>query len=110
MAKFSFSKSNSKREPKSPLGRLNKLLLFSVAILIIFEALITNAKASNGSKLADLQVKYEALNAEVASIELEVASYSSLSHIKHYASEDLQMETIEKNVLYLPFVEEVTNP
>ena len=92
-------------ERKSRLGRLNKLMLFTVAILIVFEALVTNAKASNGSRLAELQLEYEELNAEVSSLELEVATYASLSHIKSNATEELGMKPIEKNVLYLPLLE-----
>jgi cell division protein FtsL len=99
----------SNHERKSPLGRLNKLMLFTVAILIIFEALVTNAKASNGSKLAELQAEYETLNSDVSSLELEVASYASLTYIKHNATEDLGMKTVEKNVLYLP-LEETSKP
>src|SRR5690606_37441789 len=88
----------------SPLGRLNKLLLVSVVMLFIFEALITNAKASNGSKLVELQEQYDALQLEVTSMELEIARYASLARIKNYATEELDMKPVESNVMYMPEV------
>lgn len=105
MAKGHTSSITGNNERRSPLGRLNKLMLFTVALLVVFEALVTNAKASNGSRLAELQAEYESLNAEVTSLELEVATYASLSYIKSNASEDLGMKPVDKNILYLPLVE-----
>jgi cell division protein FtsL len=95
------SKVSTKGLKGSPLGWLNKLLILTVAVLMVCEALVTNAKASNGSRLAELQREYDALNAEITQMELEVASYSSLAYIKRYASEELKMEPVDKNILYL---------
>lgn len=109
MATLGLSKKiKGNHERVSPLGRLNKLMLLTVAMLIVFEALVTNAKASNGSRLAELQSEYDALNAEVSSMELEVASFASLAKIKSLATEDLGMKPVDKNVLYLPLVETTT--
>ncbi len=80
-------------------------MVCTIAILIVFEALVTNAKASNGSKLAQLQAEHQSLNAEVLSLELEISSYASLSHIKSYATQDLGMKPVDKNILYLPLSE-----
>ena len=95
----------SRRQPKSLLGRANKFMVLAVVMLVVFEALATNAKASNGSRLTELQQQHENLRTEVASLELQVSSYASLNHIKDLATNELDMEPIGSNVLYLPFEE-----
>lgn len=89
------------RKATSPLGRLNRLLLVTTIGLIVFEVLMSNAQASNGSRMVELQQQYEQLQLEVTEMELEVSSYSSLNYIEHYATEKMGMEPVKENVLYM---------
>lgn len=70
-------------------------------MLVIFEVVVSNAKASNGSRMVELQQQYDELQLTVTNLELEVASYSSLTYIEKYATEKLGMEPVEENKLYL---------
>lgn len=107
MAKSHIAIQNSiARKAPSSLGRANKLLLVAILIMAIFEVVISNAKASNGSRMVELQEQYDTLQLQVTELELEVASYSSLTRIEEYAEENLEMEPVGENILYLPLGED----
>ena len=54
--------------------------------------------------------QYDALQLEVTSMELEIARHSSLSYIKEYATEELDMEPVDANILYLPISDSSESP
>lgn len=91
-------KSKSKR---ARLGGLKTWVWLAVVILVLFEAMINNNQATNGQHLADLQDQQVHLSTEVDELQRQVAATGSLQSIRQRATEQLGLQEINKNVLYV---------
>lgn len=110
MSNLPDSKTDLKVKPKRrSWGRLGLWLWTAVVVLVVFEAMVANNQATNGQQLADLQEKQSNLSLQVSDLERQVAVTGSLQNIRQKATDQLGLQPVQKNVLYLnwPVAEEV---
>lgn len=95
------------------LGGLKTWVWLAVVVLVLFEALINNNQVTGGQHLAELQRQQTQLAAEVSGLERQVASTGSLQAIRQRATEQLGLQEVNKNVLYVawptPVVEDTAD-
>lgn len=91
-------------KPKSKrrwLGGVRVWVWGAVVVLVIFEALITNNQATNGQQLADLEQKQSELSLQVSELDRQIAITGSLQNIRQRATDQLGLQPVDKNVLYV---------
>jgi hypothetical protein len=72
-----------------------------VFVLAVFEALIANNQASSGQRSAALQQQQADLSDQIDNLERRIAETGSLQNIRQRATDQLGLQPVDKNVIYL---------
>ncbi len=96
------SSSTKMTNQASKLGLVNICLAMGVAILLIAETILTNTQVAIGSQSNALLSQQSQLADQVSQLTKEVSRYKSLQYINQQATQELKMEPLHKNLMYLP--------
>jgi cell division protein FtsL len=94
------------KKKRSPLFKVNIVVLIVLSGLLVWQAWQSNNQANFGQRLSDLQKQQDQLTHDVSQLQQQVTATSSLSYIQHYAVTNLGMKTVDdKSIRYLSYLE-----
>lgn len=106
MAKHVELKPDVKQKPKKRwVASVSAWAWTTVAVMLVFEALIANNQATNGQQLASLQEEQSQLSLQIDELERQVSATGSLQNVRQRATDQLGLMPVDKNIMYISLPE-----